>query len=160
MRRVCILLLFASTVACGSGSDPMETDSSSSSTKHEPPPLVTSGTFDVTAKVSFDGCDRTAEWDGTYDIDIDSTAFSMGSFTGSWDAKRVKARGETPHDRTTIRNCLVTIWTEVNITFTSEDAFYGSIIYRYRVAGECGTRNPCATTWLIHGTRQETVPAP
>lgn len=151
MKRVCFLVLCACAVGCGGNSSgPVEGPSSS------PPhaPKVTSGTFAVTSEVSYDGCAQPTEWAGDYDLEVDSLTFSMGPFDGDWDASHAKALGETEHHQTIYRLCTVTTWNAIDLTFTSEDAFYGHIIYYSRPGANCGSRTSCASTWLIHGTRQ------
>ena len=155
MKRLFLPLLLASAIACGGGDDSNLLGSDSSSNTQKKVPVVTSGTFTMTARISFDGCDRQTVWDGEYDITINGDAFSMGPFGGTWDASRAKGLGETPHEQFVSRSCTVTTWTAIDITFTTEDAFYGNIIYRYRVGGECGDRKPCATSWLVSGSRKK-----
>jgi len=148
------LVLLAATLIPACGDDP----AAPQETKNQPPPLeVTSGTFDVTSHVAFNTCNTAGDYDGTYDIDIDGSDFTMGTaWAGSWDAKTVTGLGESEHTSETLRLCTVRRWTEVSITFSSEDEFSGRIIFRQRVNGEC--REPCQTTWLIEGVRQQPAP--
>jgi len=160
MKRFLFPLLLASAVACGGDdSNPLGSDTSSNTQKQVP--VVTSGRFTMTATKWFDGCERLTDWNGEYNISIDGTVFSMPPFYGTWDASRAKGLGDTEHDQFVSRSCIVTTWSAIDITFTTEDAFHGSIIYRYRADGEyCGARNPCATTWLVSGVRKQTETTP
>jgi len=160
MKRFLLPFLLACAVACGGGDSSPTGSDSSSNTPPKDVPVVTSGTFVVTATMSFDGCNQATVWDGEYNIGIAGTDFVMSPFNGSWDPLKAKALGETRHNQSTSRTCTVTTWTAVDITFTTEDTFYGNIIYRYRVAGDCGDRNPCATSWLISGTRKKAQVTP
>ena len=133
---------------CGDSSEPARI------TAPPPPPLqIANGSFMVTAgDPEFDGCNSTLGFDKTYEIVIDGTDFSMGpDWTGDWDASRSQGRAESDRVRIGVR-CVTTNWTTVNITFTSEDEFFGSIVERLRVDGDCATQ--CSSSWLISGVRQ------
>jgi hypothetical protein len=118
-----------------------------------PPPQVGSGTFDFTATVGFNGCNLATAFDTTYTIEIDSTSFTMGEWTGTWNPTTRKAYCESPHHQTTTRGCTITTWTAVNITFTNANSFYGSVTYRKRVSGTCSCCTACQSSWNIRGTR-------
>jgi len=149
MKRLRPFLMILLLVACGGGGDPVT-----------PPPAkktplkVTGGTFVVTATQTFDNCDMATVWDGTYEVQIDSTIFSMGQWTGTWDAKTHAARGDSPKDVTQTRACTVTRWSSVYITFSTPDHFAGSVVYRLRLGGDCGDRKTCSSSWTIVGNRQ------
>jgi len=155
MKRLLLAVLIVAALACGGGGgggsgtlEPPPPDS-------DPPPTnVTGGNFAVTATLQVNGCEQTTVWDGTYDVQIDSTSFSMGPWTGSWDAAKAVARGESVKNQTTTRACTVTRWTSVNITFTTSDHFVGFVVYRLRLAGDCNDRSTCTTSWVIVGDRQ------
>jgi hypothetical protein len=151
MNRVHLALLIASTVACGGGGDTPDPVQPKDDT---PAFEVASGTFDVTATMEFNACEQSTVWDGTYDVQIDSTSFSMGNFTGSWSPNTLRATGETEHESHTTRSCTVTTWTAIYLTFTSENSFGGTVTYRLRLGGDCGDRATCASSWTIHGSRQ------
>jgi len=160
MKRFFLPLLFVSALACGGDeSTPLDTDASSTSEKEVP--VVTSGRFTMTATKWFDGCDRLTDWSGEYNISINESQFSMPPFDGTWDASRAQGLGDSEHNQFVSRTCIITTWAAIDITFTTEDAFRGSIIYRYRADGEyCGDRIPCATTWLVSGVRKQTETTP
>ena len=119
-----------------------------------PPPLVIeSGSFDVTAWVLFNGCDSATVYDGMYEIEIDGENFTMGKWSGEWNARTVTGIGESPYERTVLRDCTITTWTTVTVSFRSEDEFLGSIVFRYRLLGTCETRTECLSSWGIAGVR-------
>ncbi len=125
-------------------------------TEPPPPPLqIESGTFDVTAAVTFNGCNSARLFDGTYDVQIEDSGFTMGDWIGSWSATAASltARGESPHSVQTTRDCTMRSWTEVDVTFTSGDGFTGHITYRYRVVGMCTCCDNCQSSWYIRGVR-------
>jgi hypothetical protein len=82
----------------------------------------------------------------------------MGPWTGTWDASKLYAVGESAHDKTLVRYCTVSRYTTVYLTFESEDEFSGSVVYRLRLAGDCNDRSTCTSSWGIKGTRR--LPAP
>jgi hypothetical protein len=151
MKRLYVVLLLAGVVACGGGSDPVTPP-----VNQQPPMNVASGPFTVIATMSIDECARTDDWNGQYDIEIDGKAFTMGPFTGTWDESAHLARGETAHATHTVRSCTISDWTTVYLTFTNKDSFYGSIVFRHRIAGECANLKVCSTTWTIVGKRVAT----
>ena len=145
---VVFVVLTSFMTACGDESAPPKQITA-------PPQRITvdSGTFEVTERIAFNGCNSTKTFEGTYDIQIDESAFSMGNWSGDWSANTLNARGQSAQAQTTIRGCTITTWTEVDITFTSGDEFYGHITYRYRVAGSCACCKACQSTWTITGVR-------
>ena len=150
MKRMYVLLLLVAAVACGGGgSDPVEPDPVQTTV-----PNVTSGVFEVTARQTFDECDQSTDWNGTYNVELDSLSFSMGTWVGKWTPTKAQAAGDGPMDQTTTRSCTVKRWSSVYITFSTPDKFSGTILYRLRLAGDCGTRTTCTTSWVITGTRQ------
>lgn len=156
MKRFSLVLLLASLLACGGGgsSDPVTPPPPPSTLK------VAGGTFDVTATMTTNGCAASTVWDGPYEVQIDSTSFSMGSWTGTWNPKTVSAMADSPKDKTTARNCTTTRYSSIYITFYSKDTFSGSVVYRTRLGGTCSAdRKPCTTSWVVRGTRQA-APAP
>jgi hypothetical protein len=152
VKRFYIALLLAGATACGGGgSDPVTPP------KNPNPPMeVSSGQFAVTAVMSVDGCSRTDIWDGQYDIQIDDKAFTMGVWVGTWDSIKGFAKGESVHDVHMVRECTVSEYTNVYLTFKDSDTFQGTIIFRHRVAGSCEKLKPCSTTWIVNGTRVAT----
>ena len=152
MKRLLLSLLVAAAVACGSGSsgpaEPVE---------NKTPPLhIVSGTFDVTAWLTTNACERTTLWDGAYDVVIDSLILSFGSYTGSWNPEKYTAIAEGPKNVTVTRSCTATRWTTVYITFLSEDKFRGTILYRLRFGGQCSDdRVACSTSWNMVGVRRQ-----
>jgi hypothetical protein len=154
MKRLALALLLIAALACGGsgGTDPIVPPPD---TKGPPPPTnVTSGTFAVTATLQINGCSQTTVWDGTYDVVIDSLSFAMGNWAGKWDPAKASATGESPKDVTHTRYCTATRYSVVYLKFTTRDHFAGSIVYRLRLAGDCGTRSTCTTSWVIRGDRQ------
>lgn len=153
MKRLNFALLLAALVACGGGggSDPVKP-----STPTKSPMQVENGSFVVTATVSFDGCAVRTPWSGNYDVAIDSTAFSMGPFTGKWDAKSAAAEGETEKMVSSTRGCTSTIYSSIYITFTNPNHFAGTLIYKERLTGSCGTRAGCTSSWIVRGDRAPT----
>lgn len=149
-----LVLAFATLIGCGDESSPTQVDDNP-----PPPPIeVASGAFDVTSSVLFNGCNRTEMFDGTYEIQIEDTTFSMGAqWHGTWDANAVEGFGESDHEESVIRLCTITTWTTVRVEFTSADEFSGEVVYRSRVSGSCGDRTNCQSTWRVTGVRQQTV---
>ncbi|MFQ5512364.1 MAG: hypothetical protein ACE5EO_11015 [Candidatus Krumholzibacteriia bacterium] len=150
-RAILLVLVTLSLTACGGDESPTQV------TNPNPPLQVPSGSFDVVAAESFNGCNLPTDYNGTYRIDINASGFAMGTdWTGSWsaDANSLEANGESDHVQTVVRSCTMTDWTTVNLTFTSADEFFGSIVYRHRTAGACTAQTPCQSSWTITGTRQ------
>jgi hypothetical protein len=149
--RLAILVLVASFLAgCGdeSGPDPIQAPPT-------PPLEIESGTFTITSWENFNGCNKTTDYDGTYQIQIDGSNFSMGDdWPGTWDPNTLEGTGESVHDQNTYKSCIVTTWTTVNIEFSSKNEFSGHITYRQRVAGTCENFGNCTSTWGISGVRQ------
>jgi hypothetical protein len=150
MKRFSLALLLVSLLGCGGGgsSDPVT-----------PPPKstlkVASGTFDVTATMTTNGCAVSTVWDGPYEVQINSTSFSMGPWTGKWNPDTVSAVASSEKDQTTTRSCVVTRYSSIYITFYSEDTFSGSVAYRTGYGSGCSAdRKPCTTSWVVRGTRQ------
>ena len=122
-----------------------------------PPPItVESGFFDVITGPGFNGCDKPDVYDGnTYEIQINGTAFSMGDdWTGTWNPNTLLGSGSTEPISNTFKSCIITTWTSVNITFSSEDEFSGSILFRRRLRGDCENFTPCTSSWQIAGVRK------
>lgn len=120
-----------------------------------PPPQVSSGLFNLAATLQFDGCNSTTVYDSVYEIQITDSTFTMGAdWSGQWSPSTLKATGESEHVKETVRFCTITTWSTLQITFTSEDEFFGTIVYRRRLLGDCGTRTPCQTSWTISGVRR------
>ena len=116
---------------------------------------VESGSFDVVAKVSFNACNSTKDYSGTYNITFTDTSFTMAGWSGDWNAtpSQLKADGESAHTMMETRGCTIRTWTEVHLTFTSNDSFYGNITYRKRVSGTCDCCPRCTSSWTFNGTR-------
>jgi len=118
--------------------------------------VVPDGTFAAVGPEIINRCSRPNDYITDFEIMIDGNSFTMGAdWTGTWDAFKGHATGESKHDVTTNpRGCTVRIWTEVDVTFSSADEFGGSVIYRRRVndGGECNT--DCVATWGISGVRK------
>ncbi len=127
-----------------------------------PPPVaprrpitVESGFFDVIDTLIFDTCDSDLVYDGTYEIQINGTDFSMGdAWTGTWDPTRLQGSGESEHAKVVLSRCTHTTWTTVNITFTSADEFSGSVVYRLKESGVCPGSSECVSSWRIKGVRK------
>ena len=123
----------------------------------DPPLQVESGQFVVTATIQFDNCETVTSHDGTYDIEIDSLGFTMGDdWEGEWsaDPTTLSAHGESSHhQQTTPQGCLITRWTEVDLTFHSVDEFSGHIVFRRRTVGTCACCTQCQTSWSVTGVR-------
>jgi hypothetical protein len=151
MKRFGPALLLAGAIACSGGGDSNDLVKPPSG---DPPPFeVVSGSFTVTARSTVNGCDRTTDWNGTYDIQIDSTTFMMGTWKGNWSPTTVMGVAESEREKITTRNCTITNWVTAYVTFTSEDAFSGTISYRHRLARDCPNLTTCTSTWIITGTR-------
>jgi hypothetical protein len=116
---------------------------------------VESGSFDVASEFAFNGCNSATTYDGRYSIAITDSMFTMGGWSGDWqaDPNQLKAHGETGRSSVETRGCTITTWTEVDLTFTSEDNFYGHVTYRKRVMGTCACCPQCTSTWSITGVR-------
>jgi hypothetical protein len=122
------------------------------------PPMslhVEDGEFEITATIVYNGCNSTTVFDGTYNIAFSDSGFVMGGWSGDWSAtaNSLEAHGESSQTQASTRDCVMTSWTTVDMTFTSNDAFYGNIIYRYRAVGICVCCTSCQSTWYITGTR-------
>jgi len=150
MKRFSPVLLLALLLGCGGGSsDPVAPPPPKSTLK------IAGGTFDVTATLTTNGCAMSTLWDGPYEVEIDSTSFSMGSWTGKWNPDTVSASANSQKDVTTTRSCVATRYSSIYITFYSEDTFSGSVVYRVRYGSGCSAdRTPCTTSWMVRGTRQ------
>lgn len=149
MKRLSLALLLAVVVACGGGgSDPADPNQN-----QNPPMVVPDGTFALTASMSVNGCGRSDVWDGNYDIHISGNTFTMADFTGSWDASKGFARGETEHDVTVTRDCTRSIFFMTYLTFSDKDTFHGTISYKNTLKGNCPNLTGCTTTWIVNGTR-------
>jgi len=143
------LFVLSLVVACGGD------DEGPAQVNGPEPMVVPDGTFVVTATEIYKSCDRPNTWNGDFAIAIDAGDFTMGDdWSGTWDGLAGRARGESIRDRQEYRDCIVTIWTAVNVTFASADEFSGNITYTRRVSdgGACNT--PCNVTWGISGTRK------
>lgn len=150
------LLLAILLAGCGSSGG-----GSPTSGNDEPPVTlnVTSGTFDVTATRAYDQCGRSTDYNGAYDVTIDGNTFAMGTeWEGSYNPSAASASAQSSINVVIDhRDCKVNDFTTVNVKFSSEDEFSGTITYRRRLlSGECDTS--CITTWTIHGTRQGETP--
>ncbi|HEX6791540.1 MAG TPA: hypothetical protein VF247_09540, partial [Candidatus Krumholzibacteria bacterium] len=99
MKRLHLALVFATcAVACGGGGsgDPVTPPNDN----NEPPPFaVASGSFDLTATSSFNGCEKNTDWSGTYDVEIDSTSFALGTWQGTWNAQTVTGVAASEKDK-------------------------------------------------------------
>lgn len=147
-----ITVILGASLMVGCGEDA----ASNQPTGPPPPPMdVESGTFEVTSVVSFNGCDSGNDYNRMYEVQFTDTSFVMGNWKGEWTAtaSRVDARGETAHSKTYTRDCTITRWSVIDITFKSNDEFSGHITYRYRVAGTCLCCEQCHSTWLVSGVR-------
>jgi hypothetical protein len=145
-----LVALLCLAVSCGDDAGPTQV------TNGGPPPIIVeSGTFEVTSWSIYDGCALSSTLEETYDIQIDSTSFTMGDdWFGEWDEKRLQANAESEHVKQIQRLCTITTWTTVHITFTSEDEFSGDAIFRHRISGTCENETNCQTTWRMTGIRQ------
>jgi uncharacterized lipoprotein NlpE involved in copper resistance len=138
---------------CGTSSSPVATKDTQTGNTLEVP----DGVFDVTANKGLDQCDSKVDYNGSYLIQIDGSTFTMGDdWTGMWDENNSLGSGSSPHQSETFRQCTISTWTSVNITFSSANEFTGSITLNKRVTGDCDT--PCLSTWLISGTRRVDTP--
>lgn len=153
MKRVYLALIAACAVACGGGGSGGPVTLPNDDGNNPPPFTVASGSFNLTATPSFNGCERTTDWTGTYNVAIDGTSFALGNWQGSWNASTVTGVAESEKDKTTTRSCTTTDWTEARITFTSEDVFSGTFTFRHRLAGSCPNLVTCTSTWTVTGTR-------
>ena len=156
MKRLYVLFLLVAALACGGGgSDPAEPEP-------DPTPSLTvvSGTFDVTATMTTDGCEQSTVWDGVYDVVIDSLSFSIGptdgswAYDGTWNESKDTAIAESEKDITITRGCKATRWTTFYVTFLTENKFRATVLYKTALGGDCGTRTGCTTSWNLVGTRQ------
>jgi hypothetical protein len=149
MKRQLLALSILCLVACGGGSsDPVKPANNQQTTF-----VVPNGTFSLTATMSVNGCNRSDVWDGDYDLEFDGTKFTMGQFVGTWTASSRLARGDAPALTHLVRSCTVTDQDHAYLTFTSKDSFYGSILHRHSIKGDCPGLIGCSTTWTIKGTR-------
>ena len=149
---ICLVLIATLVGGCG--------DESGNGLGPPTPPVslqVEDGRFEITASIVYDGCSSTMVFDGTYDIAFSDSGFVMGGWSGDWsaNANSVETHGESSHSQATTRDCVMTSWTTVDMTFTSNDALYGTIIYRYRAVGVCACCTSCQTTWHITGVRAD-----
>lgn len=149
-RNTCASVLVCSLAACNNGG---ELPAGPEKTAPPPPIVVESGSFEITAVSGFNGCGSGTNFDGIYDVVIDSLSCTLGNWTGSWDPASVTADLESPHNVQNLRDCTVRAWTSVNITFSSENAFWGTIVYRKRVSGTCGCCTQCTSSWTITAVR-------
>ena len=153
VNSIVATLLICGVTACSSDDEPEQVTGPGNENQLK----VASGTFEVTSNVIFTTCNNPPSFDGEYDVQITDQDFTMGTdWVGSWNPNNSTALGESEHVRTVIRFCTITEWTEVNITFSSEDEFTGDVIYRRRVNGDCSS--PCTTTWGIAGVRKPATP--
>jgi hypothetical protein len=149
MKRQLLALFILCLVACGGGgSDPVKPTQNQQTAM-----VVPSGTFAITATLVINGCNRSDVWDGNYDVVIDGTSFTMGQFVGTWTASTHLARGEGTKSVHMVRDCTVTDQALCYFTFSSKDSFYGTIIYRHSIKGDCTSLQSCSTTWRVLGTR-------
>jgi hypothetical protein len=149
MKRFSLALLLGFVVACGGGgSDPADPNNNQNTAM-----VVPNGTFALTSVKSVDGCGRPEVWDGDYEIQIAGKTFTMGEFTGSWDATKGFARGETEHGVTVTRNCTLSDFSMTYLTFEDKDTFHGTISYKHTLKGSCPNLKSCTTTWIVNGTR-------
>jgi len=150
MKRLCIALLLGLVVACGGGggSDPTDPNNNTN-----PPMVVPNGSFALTANKSVDTCGRSDVWDGDYALEIDGKTFTMGGFSGSWDATNGFLRGETEKDVTVTRNCTLSDFSTAYITMDDPNTFHGTVVFRHALKGSCPNLKGCSTTWIVNGTR-------
>jgi hypothetical protein len=155
-----IILLIGMLAICisgisGCGGDEVAAPEVTSPPPDETPLVIVGGSFDVQTTLGFDSCDLGTEFDSVYVIVIDSVGFWMGAdWAGTWDAETLSGRAESVHKIREYRFCTLTSWTTVDITFLSEDEFYGHIVHRRRAVGDCTTSTPCLTSWWVGGTRR------
>jgi len=151
LRFLALIVAICLVGSCGGG----DGNTLPASSPFAPVLEVESGSFDVLAEVSFNGCNSTTNYDGRYDVAFTDTSFAMAGWSGDYTAttNQLKADGETGHTMTQTRGCTIRTWTEVHLTFTSNNSFYGNITYRKRVSGSCDCCNQCTSTWRINGTR-------
>ncbi len=151
MKRLSFaLLLVVLVVACGGGGDSDPTDPNQN---QNPPMVVPDGTFAVTATKTVDGCLRTDDWAGDYQLDIEGKTFTMGEFAGSWEASNGFLRGETDKVVHVTRNCTLSDFSTAYLTMKSPDTFQGIIRFTHALKGSCPNLNGCSTTWIVNGTR-------
>jgi hypothetical protein len=150
MKRLCIALLLGLVVACGGdgGSDPTDPHNNTN-----PPMEVPDGTFAMTATKTVDVCGRSDVWAGDWELQFVDKTFTMGGFSGSWDASTGFARGETDKAVVVTRNCTLSDFSTAYLTFKSPNTFQGTIVYRHALKGSCPNLKGCSTTWIVNGTR-------
>lgn len=151
MKRLSLaLVLVGLVVACGGGggSDPTDPHNNTN-----PPMKVPDGTFAMTANKSVDTCGRNDNWVGDYPLQIDGKTFTMGGFSGSWDAVNGFLRGETEKDVNVTRNCTLSDFSTAYITMDDPDSFHGTIVFRHALKGSCPNLKGCSCTWIVKGTR-------
>ena len=150
MKRLSLaLLLVVLFVACGGGgSDPADPNNNQNQAI-----VVPDGTFALTATMSVNGCNRSDVWNGDYAVHISGKTFTMGDFTGTWDANNGFARGETEHDETVTRDCTRSIFAMTYLTFSDKNTFHGTISHKNTLKGNCPNLEGCTTTWIVNGTR-------
>ena len=146
--RLALLVPLVFAAACGGGGDGTVTPPPPD--EQEVPEIV-SGTFVVTSALISNGCDQSSTWGGQYEIEIDSTSFAMGPWTGTWNARTGTAVAESVHDITETRNCRVSRYTTVYVTFKDADTFKATLLYQVRLGGDCGDRASCTTSWWRSG---------
>jgi hypothetical protein len=147
----CLVIVVCCLAACGGGDGEFSFGSPS-----EPPPPnieVENGTFELSSVAQYNGCSSAANFDGSYDVVIDSTTMTLGNWSGTWDPVKLTGYLESPHAVNTTRDCEVRTWTSVSVNFSSENAFWGSIVFRKRTAGLCQCCEQCTSSWSFTAAR-------
>jgi hypothetical protein len=148
-RIFTLFTLFAILLATACGGE----DASPTQVNTPEPMVVPDGTFAVTATEIFKTCDQPNRYNGDFEITFDGDSFTMGSdWEGTWDAMDALARGESVREEEQYRECKVSTWTAVEMTFTSPDECSGTIKYRRSVSGSCNTN--CTVTWGFDAVRK------